>query len=64
MRRVSQLLISGLNSPYFSNTGNGLGASALQINIMAPRSGNYQVRLTQRRGNEEVTNKKFELPLQ
>ena len=38
MRRVSQFLISGLNSPYFSNTGNGLGASARQINIMAPRS--------------------------
>ena len=98
MRRVSQHLISGLNSQYLviplaefalpnddavgvlegddgvrrvffkpvpndgslPNVGNGLGASVLQINIMAPRSGNYQVRLTQRRGSEEVTNKKFD----
>ena len=52
MRSVSQHLISGLT--------NGLGASVLQINIMAPRSGNYQVRLTQRRGSEEATNKKFD----
>ena len=51
MRSVSQHL-SGLT--------NGLGASVLQINIMAPRSGNYQVRLTQRRGSEEATNKKFD----
>ena len=31
------------------------GASAIQISVMAPRSGNYQLSLTQRRGSEEFS---------
>ena len=45
------------NDGTLNNMGNGEGASAFQITVMVPQSGEYQVRLTQRRGSDKFENK-------
>eukprot|EP00964_Phaeocystis_antarctica_P146348 scaffold112602_cov57-Phaeocystis_antarctica.AAC.1 len=44
------------NDGSLTNFGNGMGASAFEIRIVAPRAGEYQFRLTDRRGSEVFSN--------